>query len=223
MADLSEKTLGTIKSVYQKNGFDQSQTPHYIIDFLETSQNYCVGIVDMVNSTKIAATLPQKKLSEYYEIFLNSMAETIEKFDGYVIKNIGDSLLYYFPDSSTPAKNESFLNCLNCSMKMVTENESLNKKMQKEHLPPLNYRISADYGKVTIMKTNYSSSIDVLGTPVNMCTKINHSAEKNGIVIGSDLYRMVKKFKDFNYKLINACSVGLKYMYPIYSVNKITK
>ena len=191
-----------------------------MIDFLEKSQNYCVGIVDMVNSTKIAATLPQKKLSEYYEFFLNSMAETIEKFDGYVIKNIGDSLLYYFPDSAIPTHRENFLNCLNCSIKMVAENKSLNKKMKNENLPSLNYRISADYGKVTIMKTNYSSSIDVLGTPVNMCTKINHSAEKNGVVIGSDLYRMVKKFKDFNYNLINACSVGLKYMYPIYSVHK---
>ncbi len=212
--------MGNQKSIYQYETFNQKQTPHYIIDFLEKSQNYCVGIVDMVNSTKIAATLPQKKLSEYYEIFLNSMAETIEKFDGYVIKNIGDSLLYYFPDSTTPTYKESFLNCLNCSTKMVSENKSLNKKMEKEHLPSLNYIISADYGKVTIMKTNYSSSIDVLGTPVNMCTKINHSAEKNSVVIGSDLYRMVKKFKDFNYKLINDCSVGLKYMYPIYSVHK---
>jgi len=220
LADLSEKTVGNLKSIYHYNALDQRQTPHYIIDFLETSQNYCVGIIDMINSTKITATLPQRKLSDYYEIFLNSMAETIEKFDGYVIKNIGDSLLYYFPDSSTPTDKDNFFNCLNCSMKMVAENKSLNKKMKKEHLPSLNYRISADYGKVTIMKTNYSSSIDVLGTPVNMCTKINHSAEKNGIVIGSDLYRMVKKFKDFNYKLINACSVGLKYMYPIYSVHK---
>lgn len=211
--------MGNQKSIYQYGTINQKQTPHYMIDFLEKSQNYCVGIVDMVNSTKIAATLPQKKLSEYYEIFLNSMAETVEKFDGYVIKNIGDSLLYYFPDSTTPNR-ESFLNCLNCSTKMVAENKSLNKKMKNEHLPSLNYRISADYGQVTIMKTNYSSSIDVLGTPVNMCTKINHSAEKNGVVIGSDLYRMVKKFKDFNYNLINACSVGLKYMYPIYSVHK---
>ena len=68
--------------------------------------------------------------------------------------------------------------------------------MHDAGLPSVSYRISADYGKVTIMKTNYSSSIDVLGTPVNMCTKINHSAEKNGVVIGSDLYRMVKKIWD---------------------------
>ena len=121
--------MGNQESIYQYGTINQRQTPQYKIDFLETYQNYCVGIIDMVNSTKIAATLPQKKLSYYYEIFLNSMAGTIEKFDGYVIKNIGDSLLYYFPDSTTPTHKESFLNCLNCSTKMVSENKSLNKKI----------------------------------------------------------------------------------------------
>ncbi|MEE9535079.1 MAG: adenylate/guanylate cyclase domain-containing protein, partial [Nitrosopumilaceae archaeon] len=139
---------------------------------------------------------------------------------GFVIKNIGDSLLYYFPQSSKSTHDHSHLDCLNCAITMVEEHKNINKKMKNDKLPSLNFRISADYGKVTIMKTNYSSSIDVLGTPVNMCNKINHSASKNGIVIGSDLYRIVKNFENFQYKMINACSIGLKYMYPIYSVQK---
>ena len=65
--------MGNQKSIYQYNDFNQGQTPQYKIDFLETYQNYCVGIIDMINSTKIAATLPQRKLSDYYEIFLNSI------------------------------------------------------------------------------------------------------------------------------------------------------
>jgi len=209
------------KSISEGVITDENKT-HYLIDFLETSQNYCVGLVDMIDSTKIAASLPQKKLSKYYEIFLNSMAETVEKSGGYVIKNIGDSLLYYFPESEKSEKNQSFLDCMNCSMNMIDIHNEIIKKTKKENLPPMNYRISADYGKVTIMKTNFSSSIDVLGTPVNMCTKINRSAKENGVVIGSDLFRFVKKFKNFHYRMINACSIGLKYMYPIYSVHKIT-
>jgi len=208
------------KTISESVTSQEKQSPHYLVDFLETSQSYCVGIVDMVDSTKIAASLNQKKLSKYYEIFLNSMAEMVEKFGGFVIKNIGDSLLYYFPQSSKSTHDHSHLDCLNCSITMVEEHKNINKKMKNEKLPSLNFRISADYGKVTIMKTNYSSSIDVLGTPVNMCNKINHSASKNGIVIGSDLYRIVKNFENFHYKMINACSIGLKYMYPIYSVQK---
>jgi len=207
------------KSISKQINQEKQQTPHYMIDFLETSQNYCVGIVDMIASTKIAASLNQRKLSKYYEIFLNSMAEIIEKFDGYVIKNIGDCLLYYFPDSPRSNQNQGFLNYLDCSMKMVDEHKTINQKTKKENLPSMNYRISGDYGKVTIMKTNYSNSIDVLGTPVNMCTKINHSADKNGVVIGSDLYRLVKNLKNYHYKMINSYSIGLKYMYPIYSVH----
>ena len=209
------------KTISESITSGKKQSEHYLVDFLETSESYCVGLVDMVNSTKIAASLNQKKLSKYYEIFLNSMAEMVEKFGGFVIKNIGDSLLFYFPQSSKSDNNQSHLDCLNCAMYMVEEHTNINKKMKNEKLPSMNYRISADFGKVTIMKTNNSSSIDVLGTPVNICNKINRSASKNGIVIGSDLYRNVKNFENYQYKMINACSVGLKYMYPIYSVKKI--
>jgi len=196
------------------------ETPHYVVNFLETSQNYCVCLVDIVDSTKISASLTQQKLSKYYEIFLNSMAQIVEKHGGFVIKNIGDSLLFYFPDSSESSKSYDFKNCLECCLKMTEEHENINHILKKQKLPSLDYRISADYGEVSIMETNNSSTIDVFGTPVNMCTKINHVAEKNAIVIGSDMYRTVKKIHNYQYQMINSCSVGMKYMYPVYSVSR---
>ena len=196
------------------------QTPNYVVNFLETSQNYCVCLVDIVNSTKISVSLTQQKLSKYYEIFLNSMAQIVESFGGFVIKNIGDSLLFYFPDSLDSSKSYDFRNCLECGLKMIEEHDNINNILKKQKLPSLDYRISADYGEVSIMETNNSSTIDVFGTPVNMCTKINHIADKNAIVIGSDLYRTVKKINDYKYNMINSCSIGIKYMYPVYSVNR---
>jgi class 3 adenylate cyclase len=196
------------------------ETPHYVVNFLETSQSYCVGLVDIVNSTQISASLSQHKLSKYYEIFLNSMAQIVEKFGGFVIKNIGDSLLFYFPDSSKSSNSYDFKNCLECGLTMIEEHENINKILKKEMLPPLNYRISADYGEVSIMKTNGSSNIDVFGTPVNMCTKINHGATKNSIVIGSDLYRTAKKLDSYSYQMINSYSIGMKFVYPIYCVRR---
>lgn len=199
---------------------ENPETPHYVVNFLETSQSYCVGLVDIVGSTKIAARLTHKRLSKYYEIFLNSMAQIVEEFGGYVIKNIGDSLLFYFPDSAGSSKGYDFASCLECGLKMIEENGAINETLKKHKLPSLNYRISADYGEVSIMKTNDSKTIDVFGTPVNMCTKINHAAEKNAIVIGSDLYRTVKKINDYQYQMINSCSIGMKFMYPVYSVQR---
>lgn len=219
MGNQKESPTESIDSVISRVKLNP-KTPHYVVNFLEPSQSYCVGLVDIVNSTKISTTLTPKKLSKYYEIFLNSMAQLVEKFGGFVIKNIGDSLLFYFPDSSKSSQSYDFKNCLECGLAMIEEHENINKSLKKEKLPPLNYRISADYGEVSIMKTNDSSSVDVFGTPVNMCTKINHAASKNSIVIGSDLYRTAKKLENYSYRMINSYSVGLKFMYPIYSVNR---
>ena len=199
---------------------DNPETPHYVVNFLETSQSYCVGLVDIVNSTRISATLNQEKMSKYYEIFLNSMANIVERFDGFVIKNIGDSLLYYFPESSKSSTKNGFLSCIESSLTMIDSHALINTKVKNEDLPSLNYRVSADYSKVTIIKSDNSSAIDVIGIPVNICSKINPTAPINGAIIGSDLYQLVKDFDDYSYNQIKAYSIGLKQSYPIYSVNR---
>jgi len=202
----------------------KNQTRHklsnYIVDFSGESKNYCVGFVDIVNSTRISATLNQEKMSKYYEIFLNSMANIVERFDGFVIKNIGDSLLYYFPESSDSSTKNGFLSCIESSLTMIDSHALINTKVKNEDLPSLNYRVSADYGKVTIIKSDNSFVNDIVGVPVNICSKINGSASKNGAVIGSDLYQIVKDFDNYQYDEIEAYSVGLKQSYPIYSVQR---
>ncbi len=211
--DISKKPKPARGVLVTKNE-DQDTLSKYVVDFSGESKNYCIGFVDIVNSTKISATLRQEKMSKYYEIFLNSMANIVERFGGFVIKNIGDSLLYYFPESS------SFLSCIECSLTMIDSHELINTKVKNEDLPPLNYRVSADYGKVTIIKSNFSSANDIVGIPVNICSKINGSASQNGVVIGSDLYQLVKNSDDYRYNEIKAYSVGLKQSYPIYSVQR---
>ena len=202
----------------RKNLDDKSS--NYFVDFSGESKQYCVGFVDIVNSTRISATLNQEKMSKYYEIFLNSMANIVERFDGFVIKNIGDSLLYYFPESSKSSTKNGFLSCIESSLTMIDSHALINTKVKNEDLPSLNYRVSADYGKVTIIKSDNSFVNDIVGVPVNICSKINGSASKNGAVIGSDLYQIVKDFDNYQYDEIEAYSVGLKQSYPIYSVQR---
>ncbi len=199
---------------------NQEQFSNYIVDFSGEPKQYCVGFVDIANSTQISVKLTQEKMSKYYEIFLNSMANIVEKFGGFVIKNIGDSLLYYFPESTNSSSRFGPLSCIECSLTMIDSRELINTKVKNEDLPPLNYRVSADYGKITIIKSDNSSAVDVVGIPVNICSKINPSASINGAVIGSDLYQLVKDFNDYSYNQIKAYSIGLKQLYPIYSVNR---
>lgn len=193
--------------------------PAFTVAISDTSKNYCVGLIDIVNSTKITSKLPQNKLASYYEIFLNSMANIINKFGGVVIKNIGDSLLFYFPESSYPKRKFGFLSCLECTLAMVEEHEKIKDVLKNEGLPSVDYRVSVDYGSISFMKSA-NTSIDIFGTPVNMSVKINRQAPVNGIIIGDDMYRMVKDFDEYYFKEAEGFSIGLKQTYPIYSVRR---
>jgi class 3 adenylate cyclase len=190
----------------------------YMVAFSGQTNSFCVGIVDMCDSTKISARLPVGKLGRYYQIFLNMMADTLSRSGGRVIKNIGDSLLFHFPASSK-GKKYGFMSCLEGCLEMVNMHDYLCTCAKNEGLPCINYRISCDYGSVIMMKSN-ENSIDMLGPPLNMCAKINHFAQKNGFVIGADLYEMVKKMDDYNFTSVQSYRSDQKFQYPVYAVTR---
>jgi class 3 adenylate cyclase len=206
------------KSETQGSSFVLNQDEDQI-SFIESSSECCVGIVDIVNSTKIAATLPCSKIGKYYGIFLNAMIVTVKRFGGIVVKNGGDSLLYYFQEDTTDQKSV-FLRCLECSLAMTEIHQKINAKLQEEKIPPLNYRVSADYGKVTLAKSCNSSYHDIFGTPVNICSKINCRALPNTVVVGSDLYHAAKNSPGYRFHEVQGYSVGFKFQYPVYRATR---
>ena len=192
----------------------------YLVAFSGQSESYCVGMVDMVNSTKITHQMNNEKITQYYQIFLNSMGSILGRYGGVVIKNVGDSLLYYFPESSKHKRKYGFMSCLEANLAIIEEHEAISNKLLEHTLPSLDYRVSTDYGPCMLMKPNDSSVTDMVGPPMNMCSKINRSAAVNGIIIGSDCYEVVKDFDEYEFKRAGEYSIGLKHSYPLYSVSR---
>ena len=189
----------------------------YQVTFSGKEFSAIVGIVDMVDSTKICAKLGPIKASKYYQIFINSMSKIISQYGGVVIKNIGDCLLYYFPYGEKFDENY-FENCIKASQALVESRDIICEHLYMEGLPSLNYRVSLDYGNLILMNADNSSIIDMIGPPVNMCAKINRSAKNNEIVIGGDLYEIVKKKKHFKFKTVKGYWIGFKSSYSVYAV-----
>ena len=194
----------------------------YLVAFSGKSESYCVGMVDMVNSTKITHQMNPEKTVQYYQIFLNSMGSILGRFGGVVIKNVGDSLLYYFPESSKHKRKYGFMSCIEANLAIIEEHTAISNKLLEHGLPSLDYRVSTDYGPCMLMKSNDSSVTDMVGPPMNMCSKINRSAAVNGIIIGSDCYEVVKDFDEYEFKRAGEYSIGLKHSYPLYSVFRKT-
>lgn len=180
----------------------------------------CVGIVDMVNSTKISSLLYNSKLTKYYSIFLNSMSNIVKRFDGTIIKNVGDSILYYFPQTSDQKNKEALIKCLECNFSMVEVHDIINDKLFQEKLPSLDYRVSVDFGTMIMATTQNSLCEDIFGPTVNMCSKINHLAIPNTIVIGGDLYQLVRHLNHYKFDEVKGFSLGTSLVYPTYSLKR---
>jgi CheY-like chemotaxis protein len=151
------------------------------------------------------------------------MASIVRGHHARVIKNVGDSLVYYFPETSDVNTPSGFKNVFECARTMIGAYKVINAKLEEAKLPPVNYRISADYGKVEIAKSASSMADDIFGPTVSMCCKINTKASKNGLVIGGDLYRIITKIfpsilREYFFREMEGYSGGLKQSYPVYQV-----
>ncbi len=204
------------------------------ITFINYTHQYCVCIIDIVDSTKITQELASsEKIRGYYSTFLNSMASIIKHHNGKVIKNAGDCLIYYFPKTVDSATNNepAFQDVLDCGLEMIEANPILNVDLSKKDLPGINYRISGNYGKVELATSSNSNNVDLFGPTVNICSKINHLALSNEMVISKDLYKVIDKtpfFKDYYFKETGESKSNNNEYYtfpphhhPVYSVHRI--
>jgi CheY-like chemotaxis protein/class 3 adenylate cyclase len=189
----------------------------------------------MIDSTKVISQIKKSdKIAQYYSIFLNSISLIVHKFAGKIIKNTGDGMVCYFPQTSDPNKKSAFRDVVECGLTMMAAFRFINVRMHEMDLPDVSYRISADYGRFSIAKSLTSQSYDLFGPTMNMCAKINSKAAPNSMVIGSDLYQMLKSvfsssssssssslsiLDNYYFKHVGEYVVdGLKNAYPVYSV-----
>jgi class 3 adenylate cyclase len=190
------------------------------ISFSGEVQNYCVCFIDIIGSTKISSSLPPAQLSRYYELFLNAIALIARNFGAKIVKNAGDALIFYFNDTNNPKYVLKFKNVLDCGLTMGIASNTLNAKMLSEKLPPIQYRISADYGEVSVARSASSQSEDLFGSAMNICAKMNSKAKPNGLVIGENLYNIVKGLDEYVFVPSSERLIGVKGEYGVYHVDQ---
>jgi class 3 adenylate cyclase len=216
--DFSFPSFITSKSEDMQHSWVTSEGGEEEVSFSGLRQNYCVCFIDLMNSTRIASNLAGAELDKFYSIFLNAMATIVRNFGGKIIKNAGDALIYYFPNTANPYNMSAFKDVLECGITMIAAHRTINSRMRSERLPPLNYRISADYGIVAVAKSKSSQSDDLFGSAMNLCAKINSKAPANGMVIGQNLYQLVKSIEDFRFERVNEQPDSKYSQYPTYIV-----
>src|SRR5919106_1317344 len=117
----------------------------------------------------------------------------------------------------------NFKNIFECGLTMIKVNPIMNIKLKEKGLPNISYRISADYGEVEVAKSLSSTSEDLFGPTVNLCSKINSKASPNQMVIGNNLYQITKSTlgnNEYHFNMTDEYSIdsASENQYPVYSV-----
>ena len=173
----------------------------------------------MTNSTKISDKLSDESIAKMYEIFLNFMAKIVIDHNGEVVKNIGDALMFRFPNVDSNDVS-GMKNILECCLIMIDSHDELKKQLEAENMSELDYKVSATYGSVKVAESTTSNISDIFGPTVNRCFKINSLCPVNSLVIGTNLYEILKDFTE--YEFIQFCSIELKqeYGYSVFEVKR---
>ena len=201
-----------------------SNKSSYILESLEGKGIQITALhVDIVNSSEKVKVISDEVAGEYYQVFLESASDLIDYYGGYVLKNVGDCVIGFFPCSKYYVENhDKAVLCGLAMHKMISD--YLNPYFMERKLPSVECRVSADFGtaKVVRIRSNGDSAIDLFGGVMNSAAKISHYAKPNQTVIGDNLFWQLIDMKMFDFKLIHRWDLIGKKAYPVFLVEHDT-
>ncbi|HEX5981131.1 MAG TPA: response regulator [Nitrososphaeraceae archaeon] len=197
------------------------------IKFIDDSLKCCVCFIEFQSSINNPAIADDSSnIREYYSTVINSLSQIIKRYNGKIVKSLGDRLLCYFLNFSDLNNEKSFEDVIECGLEILEKREDMNKELlMKNNLPSVeNYKISLDYGVVDLALAGDNYQLDIFGSAVNLCSKINSSSAHNEIIIGNNFYRILKSFPNIlnNYNFINngEFKVTENIGYPTYNIKR---
>ncbi|MGH1566096.1 MAG: HAMP domain-containing protein [Nitrosopumilus sp.] len=216
---MAQKLQESLIEIKKKEEVIKQLEGDMLLKFSQHVQNDCVGVIDMSDSTRISSKLSDQDITKLYEIFLNFMAKIIREHNGEVVKNIGDALMFRFANVDT--KNLAILkNILECCLSMIESHSKLQEQLKASNMPKLDYKISVTYGSVKVAESTTSNISDIFGPTVNRCFKINSLCPKNSIIIGENMYRVVKGFTEYEFTELCVIELKQKYDYNVFEVRR---
>ncbi|MGE5657126.1 MAG: AAA-like domain-containing protein [Actinomycetota bacterium] len=136
---------------------------------------------DVVNYTALSSA-NQKLTVELVKRDFRIVRDICHKYQGKVLKEIGDALLIYFPDSAVKA--------VACALEIQQNLAEAAAILPPSHV--LQHRIGIHLGEIFFVNN------DVLGAGVNLAARLEGKAQPGGICISETVYQVVKTHLPLN-------------------------
>jgi len=149
---------------------------------------------DIRGFTSISERLTPEELVEHLNIYLQSMTDTIIKYDGTLDKYIGDAIMAFW---GAPIEMENHaLNACKSAIEMMDALKHINEKWVQENKPTLDIGIGLNTGDMIVGNMGSTARMDytIMGDNVNLGSRLEGTTKfyKVDIIISESTYQYVK-------------------------------
>jgi class 3 adenylate cyclase/HAMP domain-containing protein len=150
---------------------------------------------DIVSFTSTTDTMEAEDLSEILNLYLNEMSQIALQYGATIDKFIGDAVMVFFGDPKTLGDRQDAVSSVKMALAMKNRLEELGELwLSKGITKPFSSRMGIHTGYCTVGNFGSEERMDytVIGSSVNLASRIESSAKPNQILISEETYLLVK-------------------------------
>jgi class 3 adenylate cyclase len=183
---------------------------------LGDSKTIFITFVDLCGSTNFKTYCRERDIPdgiwiERQLIFLNRVVRRIQRYNGVIIKTIGDEVMAYF-DSSTDS---------DIVLKCMTEIHTLFGDIKKydKDLWRIESKVSIDFGEIydSNLQLLKDDTIDPVGIIVDRCARLNGVCKPSEVIFSSSFFSILKPALQLKYARLkeenNLRGIGMSELY----------
>ncbi len=149
-------------------------------------RDIAVLFTDVVGSTNYFKTHGDLRGREMLRTHHHMAMSIVDEYGGSLIKEVGDSVLVYFPDPK-----EALKAAITMQHKFLLHNNESGPEDE------IHVRIGLHYGKVIVEEK------DIYGDVVNVAAKLTNLASGDQIFVSHEIYNITKEVQSINFEIIN--------------------
>lgn len=163
---------------------------------LETNRKrLTVFFSDIKGFTELSESLEADQMTDMLNHYLSEMSQIIHKYGGTIDKFIGDAIMVFFGDPTTRGAQTDCLACISMAIEMKKHMRIMQKHWGSKGIEtPLEIRMGINTGYCTVGNFGTEQRLDytVLGTEVNLASRLETAAPAGEILISHETYSLIK-------------------------------
>lgn len=150
---------------------------------------------DIKDFSELAEEIEAEALNELLNHYLTEMSKIVTHYGGTIDKFMGDGIMVLFGDSNSQGVKADCVRCVSMAITMKKRMKSLQLEWFNQGIKkPLQIRMGINTGYCTVGTFGTSSHLDytVLGTQVNLASRLESAADPDEILISHETWSLAR-------------------------------